>query len=60
MIVTRFEWDPRKAMANMRKHGVSFENAARAFKDCFSLEWIDERENYGEERVILIGMSNGE
>ena len=56
-----FEWDPAKAAANIRKHGVSFEQAALAFRDLFSVEWIDTtREGYGEERVILLGTSQGQ
>ena len=33
----RFEWDPAKAAANRRKHGVSFETAARVFADPYAL-----------------------
>ena len=55
-----FEWDPAKAAENVRKHGVSFEQAALAFRDLFSVEWIDTREGYGEERVILLGTSQGQ
>ena len=55
-----FEWDDAKAAANFRKHGVTFEQAAYAFRDPFAVEWIDERAVYGEERVILLGMSGGQ
>ena len=55
-----FEWDNAKAVANFRKHGVTFEQAAYAFRDPFAVEWIDERAVYGEERVILLGMSGGQ
>jgi uncharacterized protein len=55
-----FEWDPVKAAANIRRHGVSFDQAALAFRDLFSVEWIDLRESYGEERVILLGTSQGQ
>lgn len=55
-----FEWDDAKAAANYRKHGVTFEQAAHAFRDPFAVEWIDERAAYGEERVILLGMSGGQ
>lgn len=55
-----FEWDAEKAAGNVRKHGVSFEQAALAFDDLFSVEWIDTREDYGEERSILLGRSRGE
>ncbi len=54
-----FEWDDAKAAANFRKHGVSFEQAAYVFLDPFAVEWIDKSAAYGEERVILLGMSGG-
>lgn len=55
-----FEWNDAKAAANFRKHGVTFEQAAYAFRDPFAVEWIDERAAYGEERIILLGMSGGQ
>ena len=55
-----FEWDDAKGAANFRKHGVTFEQAAYAFCDPFAVEWIDARAAYGEERVILLGMSGGQ
>ena len=55
-----FEWDDDKAAANVRKHGVSFDQAALAFRDLFAVEWIDTRESYGEERIILVGTSQGQ
>lgn len=54
-----FEWDDDKASANFAKHGVSFETAAQAFRDTHALEFEDDRENYGEERRILLGMTDG-
>jgi uncharacterized protein len=54
-----FEWDDDKALENRRKHGVSFELAAQAFRDPLAVEWIDQREDYGEERTILLGMADG-
>jgi uncharacterized protein len=55
-----FEWDDAKAAANLRDHGVSFAQAAVACGDPFAVEWIDDREAYGEERVILLGMKDGQ
>jgi uncharacterized DUF497 family protein len=46
-----------KAEANWQAHGVSFELAQTAFRDPFAIERIDDREDYGEERVIVIGAS---
>jgi len=54
-----FEWHPAKADANLRNHGVSFELATTVFKDPFAIELLDERDDYGEERFILIGMAEG-
>ena len=51
-----FEWDDIKAAANLRDHRVSFEQAALACSDPFAVEWLDERENYGEERCVLLGL----
>ena len=51
-----FQWDDDKAISNLLQHGVSFEDGARAFGDPFAVEWIDEREDYGEERLILLGI----
>jgi uncharacterized DUF497 family protein len=52
-----FEWDDAKAAENLRKHRVSFAEAALAFRDPFAVEWMDTREAHGEERSILLGMS---
>jgi uncharacterized DUF497 family protein len=43
-----FEWGSAKAEANLRKHCVSFEEAAQVFLDPQRIETIDDRENYGE------------
>lgn len=54
--MTSFEWDEDKAARNLIEHRVSFEQAALACRDPFAVEWIDEREDYGEERVNLLGL----
>ena len=59
-MVEGFEWDPGKAEANLRKHGVSFTAATRVFEDILRVEWEDVREEYGEERYISVGMVNAE
>lgn len=59
MILGGFEWDPQKAARNWRDHGVTFDQGAKAISDPFAVEWIDEREDYGEERVNLLGMCDG-
>jgi uncharacterized DUF497 family protein len=52
-----FEWDPRKAVANLRKHGVSFDEAATAFGDPFGIVVDDPRHSTNEARVALLGQS---
>ncbi len=59
MMKLEFEWDNAKAEANRRAHGVSFELAKTVFKDPFAIERLDDREDYGEERFIMIGMAEG-
>jgi hypothetical protein len=54
-----FEWDDAKAAENEAKHGVSFALARSVFKDPFAIERRDDRQDYGEERFILIGMVQG-
>ncbi len=50
----QFEWDPVKAVGNLKKHGVSFEEAAEIFVDPLQLSILDEA-NEGEERWITLG-----
>jgi uncharacterized DUF497 family protein len=49
------EWDADKAALNLRKHGVQFSVAARAFFDPNRREVYDGREDYGEDRWATIG-----
>jgi len=53
----RFEWDPRKAKSNKRKHGVSFEEAKSVFFDEQGLLLEDPRPLHEEERFVLLGLS---
>jgi uncharacterized DUF497 family protein len=50
-----FEWDDAKAEANFRKHKVRFQHAAEACEDPYALIELDDSEDYGEDRFILIG-----
>ena len=45
----RFEWDPLKAAANAKKHGVTFEQAAGVFKDPMALTLFDEEQSDDDE-----------
>ena len=56
----RFSWDPRKAAANLRKHGVSFEEASTAFGDPLSITVSDPVHSREESRFVLIGRSTRE
>src|SRR5918996_544653 len=58
MAAARVTWDPTKAAANLRKHGVSFEEAEGVFYDEFALFDDDPDESYGEDRFIIVGMSS--
>ena len=55
----RFEWDDAKARANLKKHEVSFEAAEYVFDDRGGIDEIEDREEYGEDRFIAIGMVGG-
>jgi uncharacterized protein len=52
-----FEWDDKKAAENYAVHGVSFKAARDVFKDPFAIEWLDDREPFGEDRFVIIGMA---
>jgi uncharacterized DUF497 family protein len=51
-----FEWDVEKAAANLTKHGVPFAEALAVFLDVNRLDRYDGREDYGEDRFIMIGL----
>lgn len=53
----RFEWDPAKATSNIRKHGVSFDEAVTVFKDPLAFIFDDETHSEQEHREIIIGAS---
>jgi len=51
-----FEWDPNKNESNIKKHGVSFEEAVLVFKDKNALSLFDKAHSREEERWITIGV----
>jgi uncharacterized DUF497 family protein len=55
-----YEWDEAKATANLAKHGTSFTAAAQALEDTRKLEILDDRFDYGEERIQSLCMDHGE
>ena len=54
----RFQWDPRKAKLNQRKHRVSFEEATTAFRDPFSATGDDPDHSLSENRLVTFGVSS--
>ena len=53
-----FEWDAVKARANLRKHGISFEEAETAFLDDYAIVLPDpDHSSADDERLLLIGLS---
>lgn len=54
-----FEWDPRKAFSNLRKHGIAFELAITTFDDPFALRVVDKKHSTpSEKRLWQIGESD--
>lgn len=53
----KFQWDDAKAALNFARHGATFEAAREVFNDPFALDWLDESQNYSEDRFAVIGMS---
>jgi len=52
-----FSWDARKALSNLKKHGVSFEEAATVFSDPEALDWDDPEHSESEWRSKRLGTS---
>ena len=57
MKTLRFEWDQKKEKVNIRKHGVSFEEARMAFYDANSIQFFDPDHSVEEDYFILLGLS---
>mgnify|MGYP006437600541 CR=1 FL=1 len=53
----RFQWDPIKAQSSFEKHGVSFREAERVFKDSRALTLFDQEHSLVEERWITLGLT---
>ncbi|KAF0109029.1 MAG: hypothetical protein FD146_73 [Anaerolineaceae bacterium] len=49
-----YQWDPRKAAGNLKKHGIEFADAVGVFEDEFAL-WQEDSADYGEERLVAVG-----
>lgn len=55
----KFEWDDQKAISNQRKHGVTFDEASTVFSDFLSITIPDPLHPENEERLVTIGLSEG-
>lgn len=53
-----FDWDSNKAKANLRKHGISFEEAESVFYDEYARQFFDDEHSDLEERFIMLGISD--
>jgi len=53
----RFKWDKLKEKANIKKHGVSFDEASAVFYDENALQFFDPDHSESEDRFILLGIS---
>ena len=55
----KFEWDTVKALKNVEKHGVSFEEASSVFYDEFAVQFYDNgHSELEEDRFLILGISN--
>jgi uncharacterized DUF497 family protein len=54
----QFEADPIKAAQNLKKHKVSFEEAASVFGDAMTLTFADPDHSVGEARWLMFGLSS--
>ena len=50
-----FEWDTHKALSNLKKHKISFEQASEIFLDRFALSIYDEEHSQDEDRWVTLG-----
>jgi uncharacterized protein len=53
-----FEWDPRKAAANLHDHGISFEEASTPFEDPLQIHFSDDSRSIREQRFLCLGISD--
>ena len=53
----QFEWDSAKAVANLSKHGISFDEAKTVFTDPLFVDFYDPDHSYEEHRYIIVGQS---
>ena len=54
----KFEWDQDKAIANLAKHGVSFDEAVTVFNDALAISYPDPDHSESEPRAVTFGHSS--
>jgi len=60
MVIMRFTWDEEKNISNIKKHNISFVQAAYVFSDAMRREYYDEKHSsHDEDRFIAVGMAEG-
>jgi uncharacterized DUF497 family protein len=57
MIELQFEWDRRKERANIKKHGISFDEARMVFYDENAIQFFDPDHSDDKDRFIMLGVS---
>jgi uncharacterized DUF497 family protein len=55
----RFEWDEEKRRTNLTRHGIDFAELAPVFEDAPPYTQVDDRYDYGEERLFTLGLLKG-
>ncbi len=55
LMMYKFDWDPKKRTSNLKKHKIDFRGIEPVFYGP-TVSFIDDREDYGEEREIIYGM----
>ena len=53
----QFEWDTKKAAINLKKHGISFDEAKSIFYDEYAVQFYDEEHSDEEDRFLMLGLS---
>jgi len=53
-----FEWDNKKSKINIKKHGITFEEAVSVFYDDKAIEFYDEEHSEWEDRFLMLGLSD--
>lgn len=57
-MMIKFTWDADKAVTNLKKHGVSFEEAQSVFYDDNAVQFYDAHHSMTEDRFLMLGLSS--